>query len=752
MTEGRKKRKIELLAPAGSYETFQAVINAGADAVYLGGSRFGARAYADNFGEQELLEAIDYAHLHGRAVYLTVNTLLKERELEDELYSYLRPYYGQGLDAVILQDLGAFYRVQSWFPGLSIHTSTQMTVADRYGAGLMKQLGAARIVTAREMSFAEIKAIHDEVDIEIESFVHGALCYCYSGQCLLSSMLGGRSGNRGRCAQPCRLPYEAYDAHFKKIPPNDKKRKEEYILSPKDLCTVDVIPELVECGIDSFKIEGRMKQAEYAAGVVSVYRKYLDLYLECFERVGDARLAKEAYRVSKEDRRSLFDFGNRSGFTEGYYRKHNGRDMITLEKPNHAKGNEALWADIRGRYIQTESKEKIKGKLILFKDFPAKMEVSLGKLAVSVSGDIVQPAQRQPLSREKVESSIKKTGNTPYEFETLEIEMEPDVFLPVQSLNQLRREALKALGEEALKGFRRTPPELPGTEGKLSVDAEVAETGKPFLSVSIEERSQLAPLLSYAYVRAVYLDSACYARDALETELTEDIRLIRASGKEAYYVLPTVLRMETERFYLAHKDCLRQADGIVVKSLDALAFVRRELSEDCPVLLDAGLYTYNHAAKKLLAAFGPVRDTVPVELNRKELFGRDNRNSEIVLYGRLPLMTSAQCVHANLTGCDRKPTVTWLKDRYGKYFPVKNNCAECYNTVYNTAPLILFGFRSDFERMGLWFYRISFTIESEAQVGEIMNLYEKAFLGGEANAQQCYPKEYTNGHYRRGVE
>ena len=752
MTEGRKKRKIELLAPAGSYETFQAVINAGADAVYLGGSRFGARAYADNFGEQELLEAIDYAHLHGRAVYLTVNTLLKERELEDELYSYLRPYYEQGLDAVILQDLGAFYRVQSWFPGLSIHTSTQMTVADRYGAGLMKQLGAARIVTAREMSFAEIKAIHDEVDIEIESFVHGALCYCYSGQCLLSSMLGGRSGNRGRCAQPCRLPYEAYDAHFKKIPPNDKKRKEEYILSPKDLCTVDVIPELVECGIDSFKIEGRMKQAEYAAGVVSVYRKYLDLYLECFERVGDARLAKEAYRVSKEDRRSLFDFGNRSGFTEGYYRKHNGRDMITLEKPNHAKGNEALWADIRGRYIQTESKEKIKGKLILFKDFPAKMEVSLGKLAVSVSGDIVQPAQRQPLSREKVESSIKKTGNTPYEFETLQIEMEPDVFLPVQSLNQLRREALKALGEEALKGFRRTPRKLPGTEAELPVDAEGAETGEPFLSVSIEERSQLAPLLSYPYVRAVYLDSTCYARDALETELIEDIGLIRASGKEAYYVLPTVLRMETERFYLAHKDCLRQADGIVVKSLDALAFVRRELPEDCPVLLDAGLYTYNHAAKKLLAAFRPVRDTVPLELNRKELFGRDNRNSEIVLYGRLPLMTSAQCVHANLTGCDRKPTVTWLKDRYGKYFPVKNNCAECYNTVYNTAPLILFGFRSDFERMGLWFYRISFTIESEAQVGDIMNLYEKAFLRGEADAQQCYPKEYTNGHYRRGVE
>ena len=284
MNSNKRYQNIELLAPAGSMETFRAVINAGADAVYLGGGRFGARAYADNFTEEELLSAIDYAHIHGRKVYLTVNTLFKERELTEDLYSYLLPYYKQGLDAVIIQDMGAFQMVREAFPGLSIHTSTQMTVTNRYGAAMMKEMGADRVVTAREMSLTEIRDIRDHVDIEIESFVHGALCYCYSGQCLLSSMLGGRSGNRGRCAQPCRLSYEVFDE--KKHPvKTGKKERDIYILSPKDLCTVSMIPDLIENGVDSFKIEGRMKKAEYAAGVVSVYRKYIDRY-QCMSAHG----------------------------------------------------------------------------------------------------------------------------------------------------------------------------------------------------------------------------------------------------------------------------------------------------------------------------------------------------------------------------------------------------------------------------------------------------------------------------------
>ena len=268
------KNKVEILAPAGSFESMKAAVAAGADAVYIGGSRFGARAYADNPGEDMLLEAIDYAHLHGCRLYLTVNTLVKEKELEG-LYEYLEPYYRQGLDAAIVQDMGVFSYIKEKFPDLPVHASTQMTITGPQGAGLMMGLGASRIVTARELSLQEIRKIYEQTGAEIESFVHGALCYCYSGQCLFSSLIGGRSGNRGRCAQTCRLPFEV-----KRDGKTLNNKEERYVLSLKDLCTLDILPELVEAGIYSMKIEGRMKSPRYTAGVVSIYRKYVDLYLE----------------------------------------------------------------------------------------------------------------------------------------------------------------------------------------------------------------------------------------------------------------------------------------------------------------------------------------------------------------------------------------------------------------------------------------------------------------------------------------
>ena len=265
-------QKLELLAPAGSLETAKAVVYAGADAVYFGGEKFGARAYAGNLKQDEIKYAIDFGHMHGRKMILTVNTLLKEREMEEELYDYLLPYYEQGLDAVIVQDFGVMQFIRRNFKGLPIHTSTQMTAAGAEGAEFLVQAGAERIVLAREMSLEEIRKIHESVSVELESFVHGALCYCYSGQCLFSSMLGGRSGNRGRCAQPCRLPYDVYDINLKK----QSGGRTGYPLSPKDLCTIEMIPELAGSGVYSFKIEGRMKQTEYAGGVVSVYRRYID--------------------------------------------------------------------------------------------------------------------------------------------------------------------------------------------------------------------------------------------------------------------------------------------------------------------------------------------------------------------------------------------------------------------------------------------------------------------------------------------
>lgn len=761
MAEQNMKKEIELLAPAGSYETFEAVIRAGADAVYLGGSQFGARAYANNFTEEELLRAIDYAHIHGRQVYLTVNTLFKENELEQGLYDYLLPYYEQGLDAVILQDMGALSLIRREFPGMDIHTSTQMTVAGCDGAAYMKELGASRVVTAREMSLAEIREIHEKVDVEIESFVHGALCYCYSGQCLLSSMLGGRSGNRGRCAQPCRLPYDVFDEKKQSI-----KSRGNYVLSPKDLCTISGIPELSECGIYSFKIEGRMKQAEYAAGVVSIYRKYIDAYLSDLayarglgKSEDEARAyAKERYQVSGADVKKLMDMGNRSGFTDGYYYRHNGSEMITFGKPNHAKTNENLQSEIREKYIHVKSdseeiKEKINGILRLKQDVPAIIELTCGAHRVSKNGDMVQPAQKQPLTREKVETCMRKTGNTPFTFAELTIEMDDNIFMPVQALNQLRRDALESLEEALTADYRRSAGHK-SEPLKANISDYKENVAQGNVSVSIEDRRVAEEVLAKEFVTDIYYDSLCYDRKNLLTDLKQDVERTHKAGKKAYYILPAVFRSRTTEFYMQNVERFMELnlDGVVVKSYDALSFAVKNLSEKMDIILDHSVYTWNQRAKELLGGMKPLRDTAPLELNRRELAARDNHNSEMLIYGYLPLMTSAQCVHANTGRCDAHKTVTYLKDRYGKYFPVKNNCSECYNTIYNTTPLLLFGYSDELSSMGMSGYRLSFTIESRDEVRQVLDICEETFLTGRRHIKEMYSGEYTNGHYKRGVE
>ena len=294
---------------------------------------FGARAYADNPDRDGLLSAIDYCHLHGAKLYMTVNTLMKERELEGELASFLRPYYEHGLDAVLVQDLGALRLIRSCFPDLSIHASTQMSIQSADGARLAASLGISRIVPARELGLSEIREIYDRTGIEIECFIHGALCYSYSGQCLMSSLIGGRSGNRGRCAQPCRKRYVLTDEKGQRI----SKGSEAYLLSLKDICALRILPELIEAGIASFKIEGRMKRPEYAAGVTAVYRKYIDLYEEA---------GAENYHVDEEDIRILMDLYNRGGFSDGYYHVRNAPAMMVMDRPNHA-GTQAVLASVK---------------------------------------------------------------------------------------------------------------------------------------------------------------------------------------------------------------------------------------------------------------------------------------------------------------------------------------------------------------------------------------------------------------------
>ena len=444
--------KSELLAPAGSYEGLQAVIKAGADAVYIGGSLFGARAYAKKPKKDEMLEAIDYAHLHGKKIYLTVNTLLKNQELFGELYDFLAPYYEQGLDAVIVQDLGVLSFVKKEFPNLPIHASTQMAITGPHGARFIQEAGASRIVTARELSLKEIQKIYRETGAEIESFVHGALCYCYSGMCLFSSMLGGRSGNRGRCAQPCRLPYTAYEKG-KQISGKDGA----YLLSPKDMCTVEILPKLLEAGVYSLKIEGRMKRPEYAAGVTAIYRKYLDLYEK----------HPEAYQVEQEDLQELLDLYQRDGFNRGYYEMHNGKSMMAVynQKEQDRKQkirtnrNEELFQRLKKQYLDTKLQEGITGTLVLCTDAPAVLDLSFQDVQVQVFGDVVEKAQKQPLTRERVQKQMEKTGQTPFSFAQLEVITDEAGFLPMQSLNELRRTGLEKLETAYLAQYRRNLPQ-----------------------------------------------------------------------------------------------------------------------------------------------------------------------------------------------------------------------------------------------------------------------------------------------------
>lgn len=733
-------KELELLAPAGSLTTLKAVVNAGADAVYLGGEMFGARAYADNFTQEELFEGIDYGHRNNCRVILAVNTLLKEEELKKHLYEYILPYYERGIDAVIVQDFGVMGFLHEQFPDLPLHTSTQMTVTGVDGAKFLVKHGASRIVMARELSFAEIRKIHDAVDVELEGFVHGALCYCYSGQCLLSSMLGGRSGNRGRCAQPCRLPYEVLDVQGKAI-----GKAENYILSPKDLCTIDNIPKLAECGLYSFKIEGRMKQAEYAAGVVSIYRKYMDDYLKG---------GKDNFHVSREDQKKLLELGNRSGFTSGYYDMHNGREMMTLDRPGHTKGDEALQEQVRSAYIDHEKKEQVSGKLWLEKGNKAKLEVFGKERKAEGFGDVVQQADKRPLTEEMVREKLLKTGNTPYYFDKLEIIMDKDVFLPVQALNKLRREVLDRLAAAENEPYRRKTVEELSYAAFVIPKQRLNEKNEPFLAVSVETREAFDTVLSAWFVKRVYLDSMMFSQSGFEVELKEAVNLVHKAGKEAYFTFPAVFRGETRERYLKIWDKIEISglDGFLIKSYDVLGFCKERKIQEERMILDHNMYTYSNAAKEAFWRSGILYDTAPLELNKRELSGRKNANSELILYGYLPLMISAQCVHKNMEGCDKKSQLRYLKDRYRKKFAVKNNCGECYNIIYNSSPLSLMHRKKEIAPLGFMSYRLQFTNEKRETIREILSLYEKLWQKEMDIKAVSYLKDYTNGHFNRGVE
>jgi len=713
------REEFELLAPAGSFEILKAVIKAGADAVYVGGSQFGARAYANNFTEEELLEAIDYVHLRGKKLFLTVNTLFKNHEINDALYEYLLPYYKKGLDAVIVQDFGVIAYIKEYFPDLPIHTSTQMTITGVEGAKLLKNLGVERVVLARELSIAEMKEIRKEADVELEAFVHGALCYSFSGQCLFSSMLGGRSGNRGRCAQPCRLPYAVLDENKKEY------KKESYVLSLKDLCGIEYLQKLREAGVYSLKIEGRMKQASYAAGVVSFYRKYIDLEKQ----------------VTKEDMQHLYELGNRCGFTTEYFTKHNDKSMITFEKPSYEKSNEALHQEIERKYVGQKHQIPVSGTLLIHKGQPMEFYVNHEEYHAYVSLGEAQEAKNKPLSAEDVRERMNKTGESAFYFASLEIQMNEDVFVPNGVLNQLRRDALAQLEQEMLAKFVREEhvcvDDIPKKENIAASDSKII--------CSCETREQFDAIIKKgSFVTTIYVDAHMYDRATFVEALEQDVKCAQEAGKEIYLKLPAIFRTHTSNYFKEIKSRINNLnlDGVVVRNYEELAFAKEEFA-NLNVVIDHSLYTYNDYAKQAFCEFDVQRDTIPLELNQKEIRRRNNQNSEMVVYGYYPLMTTAGCVHKNTKACDKKSQITYLKDRYNVLFPVKNYCKDCYNVVYNSVPVMLFSEIDKLKNNGVYHFRLDFTIESGKEVANVLSLYNE----GKGRAI-----EYTNGHYKRGVE
>lgn len=704
-----RNKDFELLAPAGSLEILKGVIESGADAVYVGGSMFGARAYANNFTEEELLEAIDFAHLRGVKVYLTVNTLIKNSEFS-KLYDYLLPYYKRGLDAVIVQDIGVVKAIHEYFPSMEIHTSTQMTVTGADGVRFLSQFGVTRVVMAREVSLAEMKRIHEETGMELEAFVHGALCYSYSGQCLFSSVLGGRSGNRGRCAQPCRLPYTV------------EGKKDEYILSLKDMCGIKALDKLHDAGVYSLKIEGRMKQLEYACGVVKYYRSYID--------------SKKP--VSDADYDRIKALGNRCGFTDRYYFDHNGSDMVTYVKPNFVSNAAEPSPEKR--------KLSIEGELVLREGEPGSLTVKKGDVTYKASIEPVSAALKAPLDKKAAIDRINKTGDTDFEFSHIKAQIGENVFVPNGALNKQRRDAISGLCDKLLKKYYRNDARyadmsrltaLP--EHVVKSDAAHDEAINDYTTIcSCMTRAQLDTLIGYECFDVFYLDFDMYDRKTLIQQFADDVKSLTKRNKKVYLMLPTIFRADSSDYFVSIAKELDKVsfEGFVVKNYEEL-YLTENLFTGKKVILDHNMYTFNDVSKSAFFEHGVSGDTVPLELNSREIMHRNNIGSQMIVYGYYPLMTTANCVHKNTKGCDKKQKLIYLKDRYNKSFAVCNNCKECYNTIYNSLPTMLTKNISKLKEAGIRSFRYSFTIETPKQIKAVMD--DKV-------------AEYTNGHYKRGVE
>ncbi|MBU3126114.1 DUF3656 domain-containing U32 family peptidase [Clostridium tagluense] len=791
-------KKIELLAPAGSMESVIAAVQMRADAVYIGGSKFSARAYAFNFDNENITRAVDYCHIYGVRVYVTLNTLVKDNELK-EIMEYVGFLYSTGVDALIVQDTGLIYLIRNNFPGFELHASTQMTIHNGEGALFLKNIGFKRIVLSRELSLKEIDYISNTLKVETEVFVHGALCICYSGQCLMSSIIGGRSGNRGRCAQPCRLPYTLIDK-------NTNKEHKAYILSPKDTCTLDNLKDIVITGTSSLKIEGRMKKPEYVSGVVEIYIRELDnIYNNKIQKLdGDTKVLTQLF--------------NREGFSKAYLYGNSGKDMMAYKVPKNSgipigkvaadlsvtllekvalkdgvmfnedgfaiskiivKGMEVQNAVMGDRVLLKPTKYKAGDILYKISDvelmnelsksysdaFKRKIELNLlidfsvnKPLRISTSymgknfnvfGEIVQAALNKPLDSERIIKNLSKTGDTPFKINEVNFENFEDGFLPMAALNSVRRELTESIQNYITEKYKRE------NSGKqINYDKKKSlQVENNFIEASDKKDSTIPETLIYVsneqQLRAVI--EMGFDNIAINPFMRECNIGFNKYDVNIYLKVPNIIKGEFESVCEFIENNLGNIKGIITANLGIINRFNKKIS----IIGDYKLNVFNSYAGDFYKDF-LTGTCISAELNQKEIKEIGAKSSlplQIMVYGKYELMVSEYCAIGSVFGgksdnktCSEKCTsgCYTLKDRMNEEFRI-NTDKYCRSYIYNNVPVNLISNMTEIIKNNISCFRLDFIHENYEETLEVLRNYIKRTWSTEF-------KDYTRGHYKRGVE
>ena len=784
--------KIELLAPAGSMESLIAAINNGADAIYLGGSKFSARAYASNFDNETMMNAVDYAHSYGVKVYVTMNTLLKQSELKEAL-KYVGYLYEIGVDALIIQDTGLINLSKKVYPKFELHASTQMTVHNGEGALYFREKGLQRIVLSRELSLDEIKHISTDLGIETEIFVHGALCVCYSGQCLMSSMIGGRSGNRGRCAQSCRMQYT--------LKGETTGEKKGYLLSPKDTCLIEDIESIIKSGTSSLKVEGRMKKPEYVAGVTQNYRKAID------------KVEKQTKFDLNKGRNQLAQLFNRQGFSKAYLYKNTGKDMMSFNyakntgvfigkvqdngevilEENVALGDGIRFEDdgftlskivLKGKEVKEASKgdrvklfptggykkgyrlfkmsdkklfdelhdyvKPYKKKILLtgeveFKvNAPVILKTIFNGKEYKVYGDIIEEATSKPLSQDRVEESLKKSGEIPYKFDEIIFNVFDDGFIRIASLNNLRRELFENILKDNTSSYRRK---------RIMNEAEVSHAkfdGKLGYIYSCITKDQLRALMEDSRVENIALN-IFYSR--IKGSLNKgDIKELNemSHNKNIYLKIPEIIKQEFNFITKVIDELSPYIKGIITSN----AGIIRRYRDSMFIIGDYKLNIFNNEGAEFYSEDVDI-PCLSLELNRREIkeVMKDIKcKVGVNIYGKTELMVSEYCPvgstfgnkssNKECSGPCMKDEFT-LIDRMNEKFRVlcDNNCRS---HILNSLPINLIEEAEEMKTFNIENFRVDFLDETYEEVKDVL----VQINSGKKNETRTY----TKGHYKRGVE